>query len=171
MKLISYKSDGLGGFFGVSNSLKLGTTKRVTYNKLHIVLFLIIFSGLASPTSSITNLLSLIIALQRSNEAYKNIKPRTYRKLNLTQTALCLSNLVNFIIISKLLFWMYCLLPISLLSQLGKTMERCIHKYLYNYETLKALITFSNTNTNTNSLLSIKHYNNVYSHKYTINIQ
>ena len=88
MKLISYKSDGLGGFFGVSNSLKLGTTKRLTYNKLHIVLFLIISSGLTSPTSSITNLLSLIIALQRSNEAYKNIKPRTYRKLNLTQTAL-----------------------------------------------------------------------------------
>ena len=113
MKLISYKSDGLGGFFGVSNSLKLGTTIRLTYNKLQIVLFLIIISGLTSPTSSITNLLSLIIALQRSNEAYKNIKPRTCRKLNLTQTALCLSNLVIFIIISKLLFWMYHLLLLS----------------------------------------------------------
>ena len=31
--------------------------------------------------------------------------------------------------------------PISLLSQLGKTMERCIHKYLYNYVVSHQILT------------------------------
>ena len=70
MKLNFYESDGFGGFFGFSNSLSSGTRKNVTHNKFHIVLFVILLSGICKPSSSITTQVSLTLALQRSNEIY-----------------------------------------------------------------------------------------------------
>ena len=83
MKLISYKSDGLGGFFGVTNSIKLGTRKHLSYYKTNILLFFILLSGISQPDSSITTQVSLILTLQRSDEAYKNMKPHTFLKYSL----------------------------------------------------------------------------------------
>ena len=37
-----FKSDGLGGFSDVSNTLSLGTDERITHNKFHIMFLLII---------------------------------------------------------------------------------------------------------------------------------
>ena len=72
MKPYSCKSDGLGGFFGVSWTLRLGSRKRITNNKFHLFLIAFLFTLLQSTYSS--PCLSLTLALQRSNDTYKYIK-------------------------------------------------------------------------------------------------
>ena len=52
--------------------------------------------------------------------------------------------------------------PISLLSCIGKTMERCVHKYLYNYISQNNILTplqsgFISGDSTTNQLLNIYH--------------
>ena len=52
--------------------------------------------------------------------------------------------------------------PITLLSSLGKVMERCVHKYLYNYIIENAILTsfqsgFVRDDSPTNQLLQIYH--------------
>ena len=113
MKLNSCKSGGLGGFFGVSNSLGLGTRKNVTHNKFHIVLFVILLSGICKPSSSITTQVSLILALQRNNEIYKDIKLLTFRKLTFRKITLCPCDLLTYIFVSNLVFCTYYLLLLS----------------------------------------------------------
>ena len=103
MKLNSYKSDGLGGFFGVSNSLGLEARKNVTH-KFHIVLFVILLSGIWKPSSSITTQVSLILALQRSNEIFKDIKLLTFRNLTFRKITLCPCDLLTYIFVSNLVF-------------------------------------------------------------------
>ena len=113
MKLISYKSDGLGGFFGVTHSIKLGTRKHLSYYKTNILLFFILLSGITQPDSSITTQVSLILALQRSDEAYKNIKPHTFRKFTITSSILRTSDILICLFVAKLLSWVYYLLLLS----------------------------------------------------------
>ena len=113
MKPISYKSDGLGGFFGVTNSLKLRTRKHPSYYKTNILLFFILLSGISQPDSSITSQVSLILALQRSDEAYKNIKPHTFRKFTITSSILRTSDILICLFVTKLLSWVYYLLLLS----------------------------------------------------------
>lgn len=68
------KSDGLGGFSGVALSLRLGTPKNLTHNKFHVFLFSMFFTFVLSQVMYNTYCISLVLALQRSNETYKYIR-------------------------------------------------------------------------------------------------
>ena len=67
-------SDGLGGHVGLSCSPGLGSAKRVTKNKTHILLFNILLVFLCKSYSFQVEELSLVLDFQRSNELYKLIK-------------------------------------------------------------------------------------------------
>ena len=72
MKLRDFKSDGLGGFIGVTNTIGLGCRKRIFFNKFHILIVVLLFNmfhyNYHDPC------MSVIMALQQSNETYRNIK-------------------------------------------------------------------------------------------------
>ena len=72
------KSDGLGGSFGVPNTIGLGSCKNVTVYKLYILILSIVLISVQTKNGCLC--LSLILALQRSNEMYKNIK-HPYRRV------------------------------------------------------------------------------------------
>ena len=62
-----YKSDGLGGSYGVSCSFRMGTRKRITYKNFHFLFFLMLVSCIQKPDVSSLSHFSLILAFQRSN--------------------------------------------------------------------------------------------------------
>ena len=66
------KSDGLGGFYGVSDTIDLGSRTTFTLQKIHILIMSIVLTSVHTDNSCSS--LSLTLALQRSNEMYKNIK-------------------------------------------------------------------------------------------------
>ena len=66
-----FKSDGLGGFSDVSNTLRLGTDKRITHNKFHIMFLWILVTVFQSNNAFFC--ISVILALQSSNEVHRRI--------------------------------------------------------------------------------------------------
>ncbi|MCG8076808.1 MAG: endonuclease/exonuclease/phosphatase family protein, partial [Candidatus Thiodiazotropha taylori] len=111
-----YKSDGLGGVYGVSCSLHLGTRKKITRNKFHFLLFFTLVSCIYKPEVSSFSNFSLILALQRSNEMYKTLRmihPCTcklalnYGNIHFTH------NLIRFIFVFDLALWVAILLILS----------------------------------------------------------
>ena len=63
----------LGGNLAVTQSMHLGTKKKLEYNKFYILILLFLSSCSYAFLYDLT-CLSIIIALQASNEAYRNIK-------------------------------------------------------------------------------------------------
>lgn len=76
------KSDGLGGFYGVSQTLQLGVKKRITFIMFcRIILPSLIISQTFNGEYNIS-CLGTVLSLQRSNEIYKSIKfPQNKRRL------------------------------------------------------------------------------------------
>lgn len=68
------KSDGLGGFSGVSNTLGLGATKNVTCKKFHLFFMFYFLTYMYSNDNHISSCFSIILSFQRSNEVYRYIK-------------------------------------------------------------------------------------------------
>ena len=66
------KSDGLGGYAGISNTICHGSPKKITLCKL--LLLLLYMCVTITQSSFNVNCISLILDLQRSNEMHKNIK-------------------------------------------------------------------------------------------------
>ena len=66
-------SDGLGGFFGLSQSLKLGAEKRLRY-KFHFFLILFFLTWIHNMYDYESSCLSIILSMQYNNEIYKHIK-------------------------------------------------------------------------------------------------
>lgn len=80
LMLTKLRSAGLGGLFGVSQTLWLGNEKKITHNKFHLVIFLLVLTFKRDDYGLSTFCLSLILSLQSSNEVYKNIK-HPYRRI------------------------------------------------------------------------------------------
>ena len=79
------KSAGPVGFFGVSQTLRLGEDKKITHNKFHIVILFMFLTFKRGDHNISTSCLSISIALQRSNEVYRYIRypyRRTQQPLN-----------------------------------------------------------------------------------------
>lgn len=107
-----FKSDGLGGFSGVSCTLGLGNRKRISNNKFHLIFIAFLFTFLQNNYSS--SCLSFILALQRSNEAYKNIKFPYHRcrctsEKNLNFSHKCLLSMFT----SVCTLWLFTLIVLS----------------------------------------------------------
>ena len=68
-----FKSDGLGGFSGVSKTLRLGTDKRITHTKFHIMFMWILVTVFQSNNAFFFFPISMILALQSSNEVHRRI--------------------------------------------------------------------------------------------------
>ena len=66
MKLRDFKSDGLGGFIGVTNTKGLGCRKRILSNKFHILIVVLVFNMYHYNYHDAC--MSVIIALQQINE-------------------------------------------------------------------------------------------------------
>lgn len=112
MKPYSCKSDGLGGFFGVSWTLRLGTRKRITNNKFHLFLIAFLFTLLQSTYSS--SCLSLTLALQRSNETYKYIKfPYSRVKHTSEKNLIFTRNCFFSLLFAVIVCWTSCIIILS----------------------------------------------------------
>ena len=66
------RSDGLGGFSGISSTLLLGSRKHITFHNTHLLVLCLLFTT-THQTHTIA-CFSLILDLQHSNEFYRNIK-------------------------------------------------------------------------------------------------
>ena len=93
-----------GGNLAVTQSMHLGTKKKLEYNKFYILILLILSSCSYAFLYDLT-CLSIIIALQASNEAYRNIKC-PYRRMSPRQndnsifSVLCISLLITSVVLS-----------------------------------------------------------------------
>lgn len=93
------KSDGLGGFFGVSLSLWLGAHKNLTCKNVLVMILPLFFMLHSNQMMYSVYLLSFILALQRSNETYKYIR-QPFRYIqppsnnNSTFTSKCIYTLI-----------------------------------------------------------------------------
>ena len=65
------RSDGLGGFSGISSTLLLGSRKHITFHNTHLLVLCLLFTT-THQTHTIASF-SLILDLQHSNEFYRNI--------------------------------------------------------------------------------------------------
>ena len=66
------KSDGLGGFFGISHTLKLGAVKQFRALHLYIILLPVLLTLLLNTQAYNIISLSMILSLQRANETFKS---------------------------------------------------------------------------------------------------
>lgn len=108
------RSDGLGGFLGVSQTIKLGAEKRPCIHRMYIFITLLFFVSFYNITYYNISTLSIIISLQHSNEIYRIIRPfRHYRKIvappnnNIIFTCTCASLLIInclFLLALRLIF-------------------------------------------------------------------
>ena len=110
------RSDGLGGTFSVSLSLRLGYTKRLSHEKVNLLLFSMILMISCSPNTRNIPAFSLTLAFQRSNELYKNISTpfmRQYFHVPSCNILFC-RNAFLLLLVSNLITWL-----LSLLLQCG----------------------------------------------------
>ena len=100
----------LGGFSGVSNRMRQGTEKRISYGKFHMIFLWTIAAALRGNTGLIC--ISMILALRNSDDAYKRIQLTTYRRhiytpyKNLIFTKLCIQTLFA----SVITLWTFCII-------------------------------------------------------------
>ena len=98
-------SDGLGGHVGLSCSPGLGSAKRVTKNKTHILLFNILLVFLCKSYSFQVEELSLVLHFQRSNELYKLIKFPHARRIHISICTIFYQYMFLILFISNLVLW------------------------------------------------------------------
>ena len=109
---IKTKSDGLGGFRGVSQTLKLGAEKRLRHRNFHFIFILLLVTQVYDPNAYGNSCLSIIISLQYNNEAFKNIHLRnnckkiTSPNCNIQFTLICIRILFN----ACFLLWIFLLM-------------------------------------------------------------
>ena len=85
MKMFRYRSDGLGGHFGLSCSPRLGVKKRVTKHYIHILLYNMILFFVCRPLYCQVEVLSMTLDMQRCNELYRLIKFPYIRRPNIAK--------------------------------------------------------------------------------------
>ena len=101
-------SDGLGCHVGLLCSPGLGSAKRVTKNKTHILLFNILLVFLCKSYSFQVEELSLVLDFHRSNELYKLIKfPHARRILISICTIIFYQYMFLILFISNLVLWSF----------------------------------------------------------------
>ena len=102
------KSDGLGGYAGISNTICHGSPKKITLCKLLLLLLYMCITIMQSSFN--VNCISLKLDLQRSNEMHKNIKCPGRRikclPINIDFTKQCTFSLIMMTCIA----WFICLL-------------------------------------------------------------
>ena len=106
MKSFRYFTDGLGGCFGVSCSLDLGTQKPISFRKTHLLLISLLCFNFLKPSHDFVPLFCLLTHIQLCNEVYRNI--RHQRKICLSYknkyfTYYCFTSLI-FIVLHAWLF-------------------------------------------------------------------
>ena len=99
-------SNGLGGILGVSQTLGLGVRKSLTHKKIHLLLLLLLFSFYTGNNTYIFDCMSLIMALQRSNELYKTVR-YPFKRYKPTQSTL---NCISVLLFSNFALWLLALL-------------------------------------------------------------
>ena len=109
-------SDGLGGFFGVSQTLKLDAEKRLRYKKFQFILILIFLTWFYNLHVYESSCLSITLSVQYNNELYKCIKLSQQYSRQITSptrnigfTKIC----VRILFILSFLSWLYNLLLLS----------------------------------------------------------
>ena len=102
------KSDGSGGFSGISNTIGLGSRKHIAYCGFHILVLFILSTALQTNDSHVC--LCLTLALQRSNEMYKTIKHPYRRVLCSTKNDLICYHFTISLLVSTLSLWVTCLI-------------------------------------------------------------
>ena len=102
------KSDGSGGFSGISNTIGLGNRKHIAYCSFHILVLFIFSTALQTNDSHVCLFLTLI--LQRSNEMYKTIKHPYRRVLCSTKNNLICYHFTTSLLVSTLSLWVTCLI-------------------------------------------------------------
>ena len=112
MKPFRYFTDGLGGCFGVSCSLDLGTKKSVSFRKTHLLLISLLCFNVLKPSHDFVPLFCLLTHIQHCNEVYRNI--RHPRKICLSYknkyfTYYCFTSLI-FIVLHV---WLFMLILLS----------------------------------------------------------
>ena len=105
MTSYKYMSDGLGGHVGLSCSPGLGSAKRVTKNKTHILLFNILLVFLCKSYSFQVEELSLVLDFQRSNKLYKLIKFPHARRIHISICTIFYQYMFLISFISNLVLW------------------------------------------------------------------
>ena len=112
MKLRYFKSNGLGGFIGVTNTIGLGCTKRILSKKIHILIVVLLFNMYHYNYHDAC--MSVIMALQRSNETYRNIKfPYTRIKTTKSNKNILFCRNLFFSVFSLAVTWMFILVLLS----------------------------------------------------------
>ena len=112
MKLTDFKSDGLGGFIGVTNTIGLGCRKRILSKKFHILIVVLLFNIYHCNYHDAC--MSVIMALQRSNETYRNIKfPYTRIKITKSNKNILFCRNLFFSVFSLAVTWMFILVLLS----------------------------------------------------------
>ena len=109
-------SDGLDGslFFSVSATLHLSARKCPTFRKFHIILILMQLIYLFNQEILLPSNLSLILALQRSNETFKYIKhPSKCVKLLCKENTIFLTILLKAQVTGVICLWLFNLLILS----------------------------------------------------------
>ena len=102
------KSDGSGGFSGISNTIGLGSRKHIAYCGFHSLVLFILSTALQTNDSHVC--LCLTLALQRSNEMYKTIKHPYRRVLCSTKNDLICYHFTIPLLVSTLSLWVTCLI-------------------------------------------------------------
>ena len=99
-----FKSDGLGGFSGVSNTLCLGTDKRITHNKFHIMWIRVtVFQS-----NNAFFCISMILALQNSNEVHRRIHTTCHRYSNIPRRNIIFTKTcVQILLFSGSTLWIF----------------------------------------------------------------
>ena len=96
----NFKSDGLGSFIEMSNTMMLGCRKKVYFNSFHLLILTFFFTMFQSNYNF--QCLSIVLALQRSNEIYKHIKypyTRVQVKMSDHNNLFCRNLLLSFFIL------------------------------------------------------------------------
>ena len=129
-------SDGLGGHVGLSCSPGLGSAKRVTKNKTHILLFNILLVFLCKSYSFQVEELSLVLDFQRSNELYKLIKFPHARRIHISMCTIFYQYMFLILFISNLVLWRFIFLllcgdiELILVQTLSKTAILLVRPFL-----------------------------------------
>lgn len=105
------KSDGLGGFLGVMATADLGVKKQITLKHIHMMIVPLLILVIRSQASFQISTLSLILALQRSNEAYRNIQLSNITKLSPSYSnSSFVRTFIRILFYTTLLMWLLNLL-------------------------------------------------------------
>ena len=113
MKIYRYRSDGLGGHFGLSCSPRLGVKKRVTRHYKDILLYNMILFFLCRPLSCQVDVLNMTLDMQRCNELYRLIKFPYICRPNIAKNRLLCQCIFLTLFIVDIVLWFSIVLLLS----------------------------------------------------------